>query len=118
MTQPYEEFVEEVTRGSPRYQRKSLLSFFSDLIDPEPNINIPFNHREINAVIEEYQPTGGSVLNDNPTIILLNESSDKFKAAIAEFSEMFPHLDQAEISATLQRNDGNSEQTLNELLCA
>lgn len=98
------------------------MSEILDLIDPEPNINIPFNHREINAVIDEYQPTsdvdaGGHVLNDNPTIILLNESSDKFKQAIAEFAQMFPHLDRTQIQATLQRNDGNSEQTLNELLC-
>ena len=94
---------------------------FSDLVDPEPNINIPFNHREINAVIDEYQPSGengGSVLNDNPTVILLSENSDKFKTAMNEFSEMFPNLDRAHIQATLQRNDGNSERTLNELLCS
>ena len=88
------------------------------MIDPEPNINIPFNHREINAVIEEHQPTAASMLNDNPTVILLSETSEKFKTAMNEFSEMFPNLDRAKIQETLQRNDGNSERTLNDLLCA
>ena len=85
--------------------------------DPEPNINIPFNHREINAVIDEHH-AATSVLNDNPTIILLSETSEKFKTAMNEFSEMFPNLDRAKIQETLQRNDGNSERTLNDLLCA
>ena len=91
--------------------------FCLDLDDPEPNINIPSNHRQINAVIEEHQ-AASSVLNDNPTIILLSETSEKFKTAMNEFAEMFPNLERSKIQETLQQNDGNSERTLNDLLCA
>ena len=48
----------------------------------------------------------------------LNKYNEKVQTAMTEFSEMFPNLDPAMIEETLQKNDGNSERTLNELLCA
>jgi len=35
-----------------------------------------------------------------------------------EFKEMFPNLEPTLIATTLEKNDGNSERTLNELLSA
>ncbi|CBY07018.1 unnamed protein product [Oikopleura dioica] len=66
------------------------------------------------------EPAGQSesmgTLHDNPTVILIKEDSEKFRAAVEQFSSMFPHIALELIKNTLKKNDGNSEQTLNELL--
>jgi len=65
----YEEFVTEMTK---------------DIIDRTPNCGIPENWEEVNQVIDKYQPSHSDQTTqnivDNPTVILLNADSDKFKS--------------------------------------
>ena len=70
---PYEEFAEEMTK---------------DIVDDDPNYGIPGNIEQINAVIEQhesqFQNSNPQVqtLVDNPSVILLNENSSKYKTGL------------------------------------
>ena len=48
----------------------------------------------------------------------VNDGSWVTFKAMNEFKEMFPNLEPTLIATTLEKNDGNSERTLNELLSA
>ena len=59
-----------------------------DIIDDDPNYGIPGNIEQINAVIEQhesqFQNSNPQVqtLVDNPSVILLNENSSKYKTGM------------------------------------
>ena len=59
-----------------------------DIVDDDPNYGIPGNIEQINAVIEQhesqFQNSNPQVqtLVDNPSVILLNENSSKYKTGL------------------------------------
>ena len=81
---PYEEFAEEMTK---------------DIVDDDPNYGIPGNIEQINAVIErhesQFQISNPQVqtLVDNPSVILLNENSSKFKSGMYFMTSSRPGSD-------------------------
>lgn len=89
---------------------------FSDSDDDLPAhlINDVICDNPIVQISEEMTET--STLVDNPTVILLNENSDKFRLALQQFQAMFPTADEDHIKDIMRKHDGNSEQTLDELL--
>ena len=59
-----------------------------DIVDDDPNDGIPGNIKQINAVIEQYESQFQNsnpqvqTLVDNPSVILLNENSSKYKTGL------------------------------------
>ena len=65
-----------------------------DIIDDDPNYGIPGNIEQINAVIEQhesqFQNSNPQVqtLVDNPSVILLNENSSKYKTGMLLINQL------------------------------
>ena len=71
----------------------------------------PSEHPSTQSTVES-----ANHLINNPTVILTNESSQKFQSALAQFGEMFSQAPEEEIKSIILKHDGNSERILDELL--